>query len=91
MEAVKAKLARSGGRFYWQFICPKCGNNRASDAGNYTEDPRKYLGNRKLRCGHYADIQIADESQVKKILRREEPMNPGTQGIKNNGFPPARE
>jgi hypothetical protein len=69
MEAVQVKLARSGGRFYWKFNCPTCGDNRASDAGSYIEDPRKYLGNRKLRCGHYAVLEIESEEQVKKVIK----------------------
>jgi hypothetical protein len=69
IEQVKAKLIRSGGRFYWNFKCPSCGDNRMSDAGNYTEDPRKQLGNRTLRCGHLATISAESDEQVNKVLK----------------------
>jgi hypothetical protein len=69
MEQVKAKLVRHGGRFYWKFNCPSCGDNRMSDAGNYSQDPRKSLGNRTLRCGHMATIAAESDEQVGKVLK----------------------
>jgi len=65
---LTATLRRKNGFNNWVVFCPYCQGNHWMPGGNYTEDPRDYLGVDTLHCGHAVEL-VADEKSKRRIER----------------------